>query len=110
MCMGIPMQVVALEPGHALCEGRGARRRVRTALVGEVAPGNWLLVFLDSAQELISAARAREVDATLDLLEAVMQGGAHDDVVAFALPSAMSREQLQALSGAVIQHTEESTR
>lgn len=110
MCMGIPMQVVALEPGHALCEGRGARRRVRTALVGEVAPGNWLLVFLDSAQELISAARAREVDATLDLLESVMQGGAHDDVVAFALPSAMSWEQLQALSGAVIQHTEESTR
>ena len=60
--------------------------------------------------KLIKSASGLEVDATLDLLESVMQGGAHDDVVAFALPSAMSREQLQALSGAVIQHTEESTR
>ena len=110
MCMGIPMQVRALEPGHALCEGRGERRRVRTPLVGEIAPGDWVLVFLDSAQAVISAARAREVDATLDLLEAVMQGGAHDDAVAFVLPSAMSREQIQALSGAAIQNTGENTR
>ena len=27
------MQVTAIEPGHAWCEGRGERRRVNTALV-----------------------------------------------------------------------------
>lgn len=100
MCIGIPMQVIALEPGHALCAGRGERRRVRTALVGEPRPGDWLLVFLDSAQERITAERAREVDATLDLLAAVQtgQGGAAD--AGFALPSQISAAELLALTGA----------
>lgn len=100
MCLGIPMQVMALEPGHARCVGRHGQRRVRTALVGDVAIGDWLLVFLDSAQQRISVERAREVDATLDLIESVMQGEAGDGDAAFALPSAMSTEQLRALSGA----------
>lgn len=94
------MQVMAVEPGYARCAGRLGERRVRSALVGEVAVGEWLLVFLDSAQERISVERAREVDATLDLIEAVMQGEAGDGAAAFALPSAMSSEQLRALSGA----------
>ncbi|EGK70316.1 MAG: HypC/HybG/HupF family hydrogenase formation chaperone [Methyloversatilis sp.] len=100
MCLGIPMQVMAVEPGHVRCVGRLGLRRVRSALVGEVAVGDWLLVFLDSAQERISAERAREVDATLDMIEAVMQGEGGDGDAAFALPSAMSEEQLRALSGA----------
>jgi hydrogenase expression/formation protein HypC len=105
MCIGIPMQVQALEPGHAVCVGRGERRRVRTALVGEPQPGDWLLVFLDSAQERISAARAAEVDATLDLLAAVQaglggQGGAAQEA-GFALPSLLSANDLRALTGAV---------
>lgn len=100
MCLGIPMQVMALEPGHARCMGRLGLRRVRTALVGDVAIGDWLLVFLDSAQERITDERAREVDATLDLIESVMQGEGGDGDAAFALPSAMSSEQLRALSGA----------
>lgn len=104
MCIGIPMQVLSLEPGHANCQGRGQARRVRTALVGSVAAGDWLLVFLDSAQECIDAQRAQEINGTLDLLEAVLQGHetkntpARLDHVAFELPSRMSREQLLALS------------
>lgn len=98
MCIGIPMQVQSTTPGHALCSGRGARRRVRTALVDPVAAGDWLLVFLDSAQEHISADRAQEVNATLDLLDAAMAGGPNADA-AFALPSAMGRDALLALVG-----------
>jgi hydrogenase expression/formation protein HypC len=108
MCMGIPMQVNAVEPGHALCAGRGELRRVRTALVGDVSPGDWLLVFIDSAQEVISAARAQEVDATLDLLQQALQGTAQPDDVAFALPSSMSHEQILALSGAAVSPREEN--
>lgn len=94
------MQITAIEPGHALCEGRGQQRRINTALVGPMSLGDWVLLFIDSAQEHISAARAQEINATLDLMEAVMHGESIGTQVAFALPSAMSTEQLLALSGA----------
>lgn len=99
MCVGIPMQVTALEPGHALCEGRGERRRVNTALVDGVATGDWLLVFLGDARERIDAARASEVNATLDLVLGAMcgEGGAGD--AGFELPSRMSADQLRQLAG-----------
>lgn len=100
MCIGIPMQVLSLEPGHALCDGRGERRRVRTALVGDPWPGDWLLVFLDSAQERISPERAAQGNATLDLLAAVQAGGGGDRGAAFALPSPPSAADLSALTGA----------
>lgn len=102
MCIGIPMQVAAVTPGHALCEGRGETRRVRTALVEPVATGDWLLVFLDSAQEHITAERALEVNATLDLLAAAMGVDATGDALghaSFTLPSAMGRDELRALVG-----------
>jgi hydrogenase expression/formation protein HypC len=99
MCIGIPMRVTAVQPGHALCEGRGEQRRVNTALVGSVAPGDWLLVFLTDAREHIDVMRAAEIDATLDLVASAMQG--LDDLgaaAAFALPSQMSAAQLHALA------------
>uniref|UniRef100_UPI000D3C1353 HypC/HybG/HupF family hydrogenase formation chaperone n=1 Tax=unclassified Variovorax TaxID=663243 RepID=UPI000D3C1353 len=102
MCIGIPMQVVAVEPGHALCAGRGERRRVRTALVGEPAVGDWVLVFIDSVRERIDARRAAEIDATLDLLEAVQAGAAGTagaQQAAFVLPSSASASELLALCG-----------
>ena len=68
MCIGMPMQVTATEPGHAWCEGRGERRRVNTALVGAVVAGDWVLVFLGDAREHIDADRAAEVNAALDLV------------------------------------------
>ncbi|MDE2604351.1 MAG: HypC/HybG/HupF family hydrogenase formation chaperone [Burkholderiales bacterium] len=103
MCIGIPMQAASVRPGFALCEGRGERREVSTALIGEVAPGDWLLVFLDSARERISAARAAEVDATLDLVLGAMAGEvpAVEDP-AFALPSSLDARQLAALVGGEI--------
>jgi hydrogenase expression/formation protein HypC len=99
MCLGIPMQVSALEPGHAWCDGRLGRQRVRIALVGEVAVGDWLLVFLDSAQQRISAERAREIEATLDLVASAMRGSGGDGDASFALPSAMDTDFLRSLSG-----------
>lgn len=108
MCIGIPMQVLSLEPGHANCHGRGEARRVRTALVGSLAPGDWLLVFLDSAQEIITGQRAQEINATLDLLAAALDGhetgtAFEHGQAAFELPSRMSREQLLALSTGIYQ-------
>lgn len=99
MCIGIPMQVLTRLAGHAQCSGRGEVRRVNTALVGEVAPGEWLLVFLESAQERLDPVRAGEINATLDLLQAVLDGQSAAGDAAFVLPSSMGIEQLRALSG-----------
>lgn len=102
MCMGIPMQVMALQPPRqALVHGRGETKTVDTALLDGLAVGDWVLVFIDGAREHISAERAAEVDATLDLVALAMGGAQADGDAAFALPSAMSDEQLRALTGAV---------
>ena len=101
MCIGVPMQVLRTEPGYAICLGRGEQRRVNTALIDATAPGDWVLVFMDSAREAISAERAEEVNATLDMVQAAMDGQPFDmEDPGFVLPSAMSQQQLQALAGA----------
>ncbi len=101
MCIGIPMQVDSITPGHAFCTGRDGRRHVRTALVGEVNTGDWVLVFLDSVQEIISAERAFEVNATLDLMQSVWTNRPDlaNAAPSFELPSALSAQDLQALIG-----------
>lgn len=90
MCMGIPMQVESVQAGFALCAGRAGRCRVATLLVGLCAPGDWLLTFLGDARERISAERAGEIDAVLDLLQAAIDGRAGDAFAPFVLPSSMS--------------------
>ena len=99
MCIGIPMQIVSIEPGHAICHRRGEQRRVRTLLVAEPAVGDWVLVFLDSVRERIDARRAAEICATLDLLAAAQAGSEGSTAAAFALPSAASTQELLALCG-----------
>lgn len=98
MCIGLPMRVDAVEPGHARCTWRGETRRVRTALVGGAVAGDWLLVFLDSAVERLSPARAAEIDATLALLEAALGGAPADGEPAFELPSRRPVEDLRHLT------------
>jgi hydrogenase expression/formation protein HypC len=101
MCIAIPMQVLKAEPGHAQCRGRGETREVRTLLVGAVQPGEWLLVFIDSALQRLCAARAADIDATLDLLSSAMEGEGGHAPAHFDLPSQMSLDSLKTLSGQV---------
>lgn len=102
MCIGLPMQVVAVNPGSAVCRDRhGQKRLIDTALVDTCTVGDWLLIFLDAARERLDAQRAAEIDSTLAMLEAALYGTppAPDSVPGFSLPSAMSTEQLAALLG-----------
>ncbi|WP_119352458.1 HypC/HybG/HupF family hydrogenase formation chaperone [Azohydromonas sediminis] len=100
MCIGIPMQVIRVEPGHAWVAGRGEVKRVGTALVGDCAERDWLLVFLDTARERIDAQRAAEVNAVLDLLQGALAGAPATTAEAgFALPSNMDPTTLAALTG-----------
>ncbi|GCL62539.1 HypC/HybG/HupF family hydrogenase formation chaperone [Pseudaquabacterium pictum] len=102
MCIGIPLQVLALSPGHALCDDAGTPRQVRTTLLGDgITPGDWLLVFLDNAIERLSPARAAEIRHTLALLAGAMAGRQLDSSgdAGFDLPSRWTTAQLHALSG-----------
>lgn len=99
MCIGIPMKVIATELGYALCEGRGEKRRVRTALVGAVKQNDWVLVFLESAIECLSSERAREINDTLNMLETVMNGIPDISNAPFVLPSSMDITELKSLAG-----------
>lgn len=109
MCIGIPMQVEAVEPGHAWVVGRGERRRVETALVAPTQAGDWLLVFLDGARERIGAQRAAEVGAALDLLADVLGGSTASADPGFALPSAMSPVEIAAFAGLLVSTPEPDT-
>lgn len=102
MCIGIPMRVIEAWQGGALAAGRGRCERIDTRLVGDeaAATGRWLLVFQGAAREALDDARAAEVDAALDLLDAAMAGDAAQAAAdpGFVLPSSLSASQLAALT------------
>lgn len=74
MCIGLPMQVLQVETGFALCEGMGERRTVDTGLIDPPAPGDWLLVFLDGAREKLEPADARRIGDALQGLRLALSG------------------------------------
>ena len=86
MCIGTPMQVLEATAGQALAEGRGRTEKLDTRLVGDCRRGDWLLVFQGAARDRLDAGLAGDAAA------AQADAG-------FTLPSAMSAEQLAALSG-----------
>ncbi len=74
MCLGIPMQVLEVGEGHAICTADDEVRRIDTLLVGEQVPGTWLLTFLDTAREVISADKAQQIREALQAINLAMQG------------------------------------
>lgn len=75
MCIGIPLQVAAVDAdGTAWCLRDGARTAVDTSLVGAQPVGTWLLVFLDSAREVLDERRAHDISQALGGLAAAIAG------------------------------------
>lgn len=74
MCLGIPMQVVELQGSGAWCIGRDGQALIDLTLVGPQPPGTWLLTFLGSAREVITAETAGNIDRALAALAAVLSG------------------------------------
>ena len=84
MCVGLPMRVVEVHPGQALCDHNGALHPIDTALVGDVAPGVWLMTFLGAAREVMDETTALQALAATDALAALLRGEAVDLDAAFA--------------------------
>lgn len=75
MCMGTPMQVIKSGWFSAHCQDRdGSVIEVDTRLVGEVAGGQWLLVFTGAAREIMDENRAADILAAICALEAALAG------------------------------------
>jgi hydrogenase assembly chaperone HypC/HupF len=79
MCLGIPGQVVTLVDGFgdqlALVDVRGARRTINIGMLDEPpAAGDWILIHMGFAMEVIDASGAERALQGLELL-----GRARDD-------------------------------
>ena len=83
MCIGIPMQVKSCGSGYAVCEGMGMQRQVETLLTGDQPVGTWLLVFLDSAREVLSETDAQKITQAVQAVNQVMQNPHQQDNNAF---------------------------
>jgi len=71
MCLGIPMQIIEIDPPfRATVETRGVRRRVSIALVADddLKIGDWVMIHVGSAIARLDEDAARD---TLALLEEV---------------------------------------
>ena len=60
MCLGIPMQVVAVEGFNARCEAKGVEREVSLFMLQheEIAPGDFVVVHVGYAIQKVSAEEA----------------------------------------------------
>lgn len=84
MCIAVPLRVLSGGGNFARCVDRfGVEGDVDVALVGDVQPGEWLLVFQGAAREIVPESRALEVCRALDALESVMRGEIPDIEAAF---------------------------
>ena len=74
MCIGVPMRVIESRGGVALCERRGERVCLAAMLLGDIAPGTFVLAFQGSAVREMTPEEAAQTDDALDALAAAMQG------------------------------------
>ncbi|MCK9395510.1 MAG: HypC/HybG/HupF family hydrogenase formation chaperone [Methylobacter sp.] len=79
MCIGIPMQIVAQHDESATCIYRGRESVIDTMLVGPQPVGAWLLVFLDTAREVLSETKAKQISDALEAMRLAMHGDNHID-------------------------------
>ncbi len=66
MCITAPGQVVALDDGGAVVDLSGRRRRASTAVVSDVAPGDWVIVGAGTILRRVEPEVAAELIRTID--------------------------------------------
>ncbi|SFV58891.1 Hydrogenase maturation protein HupF/HypC/HoxL [hydrothermal vent metagenome] len=81
MCIGIPMQVVdTVSDTFAICQDNGVNKTINMQLIGPQITSTWVLVFVDAAREVISATKAKEINAALTALTLAATGEQEDRV------------------------------
>lgn len=82
MCVGVPMQITAID-GIAATTTNGQHVEViDLSLTPDAQVGDWLLTFLGAAREVITEDEAHKISAALNGLQSLMQGGELGDAFA----------------------------
>lgn len=94
MCIGVPMRIVEVGEGTALCQPRngGEQQRVDTLLVGELPVGSWVLVFLGAAREVLNEETAYQISDALSALDIAMHGSGSTDQIDHLFADLVDRE------------------
>lgn len=83
MCLGVPVQVISVEPGVAVCRDGTAERRTNTLLLDAApAAGDWVLVHIDTVIRAIDAEEARLVRDALRAVAAAAEGAPFEHLLA----------------------------
>lgn len=82
MCVGIPMLLLSVEGIAGRAWDGTSAHDIDLSLTDEAVAGDWVLTFLGTAREVISAEAAARIVAALDGLRAVMRGEAPGDAFA----------------------------
>ena len=82
MCVGIPMQLTAIDgiAGHAI--DKGTPQLLDLSLLPDARVGDWVLGFLGTAREILPEAEALLILKALDGLSHIMAGGDGGDAFA----------------------------
>lgn len=78
------MRIIEADGLLARAAGHGVERTINLALVGEMPPGTWVLVFLDSARQVLDETDALAIEAALTAVEAAAAGDSSGIEAAFA--------------------------
>ncbi len=75
MCVGVPMKVVEIDYPMAVAEAKGVRRTISLMLLPEeeVKVGDYVMVHVGNAIEVIDKKEAEEIWKTLDEILSIME-------------------------------------
>lgn len=82
MCVGIPMQITAIDGIAAQATDGTTAEVIDLSLTPEARVGDWVLAFLGAARDVITADEAHKIAAALGGLRSLMEGGALGDAFA----------------------------
>lgn len=76
MCIGIPMQIEAIDERVALCREGEQQETIDISLVSDLKVGDWVLVYKGAAREYLPEDRAQQILHAVQALAAIRDG--HD--------------------------------
>ena len=79
MCIGLPMQVVERDGSFAWCSCGEQREHLDMVIVGDQAPGTWVLAFLGAARRVLTEHEAAQSSAARQALAATLRGDGQID-------------------------------